>query len=322
MPAPGEAALHDASVVGRADRMHTSTVDRHPPGGRQPSCLARPEPLAGAGLLLLFVGLGCGDPVEPSERADTGPGIVSVGATGDSTGLALSDGTTDDQFVLDVSPSLDLFAGDSSGDQECDSLVATIRDFSLSHPDFEAYAGDFASLGLVRPQLGDDDKPQHNPAYAGPVMITSAESFAQWYRDVPGTNSTHAIDLPLEEIDGEFSFDSTMFFPVDGQGLGNEGNPNNFHFTTEVHTSFTYQGGEVFTFRGDDDLWLFVDGRLALDLGGLHPALEGTVDMDTLGLELGETYPMDIFHAERHTTASNFRIVTTIECFVSPPPPA
>ena len=35
----------------------------------------------------------------------------------------------------------------------------------------------------------------------------------------------------------------------------------------------------------------------------------------------GQTYPMDIFHAERHTNESNFRIVTTIECFITPPPP-
>ena len=74
----------------------------------------------------------------------------------------------------------------------------------------------------------------------------------------------------------------------------------------------------MFTFRGDDDLWLFVNGQLALDLGGLHPALEGSVVMDSLGLVPGETYPMDIFHAERRTNASNFRIVTNIECFTDP----
>ncbi|MBC8071568.1 MAG: hypothetical protein IAG13_24795 [Deltaproteobacteria bacterium] len=45
-------------------------------------------------------------------------------------------------------------------------------------------------------------------------------------------------------------------------------------------------------------------------------------EMDTLGLTVGETYAMDIFHAERHTNESNFRIETTIECFVTPPPPA
>ena len=35
-----------------------------------------------------------------------------------------------------------------------------------------------------------------------------------------------------------------------------------------------------------------------------------------LGITRGNTYRMDIFHAERHTTASNFRVETTIECFI------
>ena len=88
-------------------------------------------------------------------------------------------------------------------------------------------------------------------------------------------------------------------------------------FTTEAHTAFTYVGGEVFTFRGDDDLWVFVNGKLAVDLGGLHQQQEETIDFDAnrtrLGIEVGQTYPMDIFHAERHTSESNFRIQTTID---------
>jgi fibro-slime domain-containing protein len=103
-------------------------------------------------------------------------------------------------------------------------------------------------------------------------------------------------------------------------GFGHEGFAHNFHFTTEIHTRFEYQGGETFTFTGDDDLWLFINGRLAIDLGGLHPSLSATVDLDaqaaTLGITPGHEYAMDIFHAERHTDASNFRIETTIECIV------
>jgi fibro-slime domain-containing protein len=147
--------------------------------------------------------------------------------------------------------------------------------------------------------------------------------------DTPGVNMRFEIPLPLTEATpGHFVYDNSEFFPIDGMGFGNyQAYNHNYHFTTEIRTKFTYKGGEVFTFRGDDDVWIFVNGVLAVDLGGLHGPLEGRIDMNQFaganGLVAGETYSMDIFQAERHTTGSNFRIETTIECIqmVEPPPP-
>lgn len=206
----------------------------------------------------------------------------------------------------------------------CGQLLATIRDFNASHPDFEEPDGfsDFARPGLVEPLLGADRTPVYAPDGAVDPHTTGAAEFADWYHDVPGVNRSYPYVLDLVEQGGSRVFDSSAFFPLDGTGLGNEGRPHNFHFSTEIHTSFQYRGGEVFNFRGDDDLWLFINGRLALDLGGLHPSLPGSVDMDAqaaaLGLVPGNLYDMDIFHAERHTDASNFRIETTIDCFIVP----
>jgi fibro-slime domain-containing protein len=221
--------------------------------------------------------------------------------------------------------------GNSDGDggmAECGALKAVMRDFQDTHPDFETYAGSGATKGIVEAALGADKTPVYaNPAYAsGARQTTDAASFADWYHDVAGVNERFVIDVPLTETSpGTFVYDSNDnrpagFFPLDGKGFGNQGRSHNYHFTTEIHTRFTYRGGELFKFRGDDDVWVFVNDKLAVDLGGLHVAVEGTIDFDALadqlGIRVGETYEMDIFHAERHTVESNFRIETSIDCFM------
>jgi fibro-slime domain-containing protein len=153
--------------------------------------------------------------------------------------------------------------------------------------------------------------------------IKSAMTFNQWYNTTAGVNQELKGEIPLVETppgSGVSVYDTSAFFPIDGQGFGNTpGQSHNYHFTTEIHVKFTYSRGQKFTFRGDDDLWIFVNGKLALDVGGQHQALIGEIDFDAqaaaLGITAGSSYPMDIFHAERQTTESNFRIETNIKCF-------
>lgn len=159
------------------------------------------------------------------------------------------------------------------------------------------------------------------------ATITSGASFSDWYNTKAGVNEEIEVTLELPETapgSGVRLYDTNAFFPIDGQGFGNTpGQTHNFHFTTEIHVKFTYEAGQKFSFRGDDDLWIFVNGKLALDVGGAHQALSGTIDFDAqaaaLGITVGQEYNMDIFHAERQTTESNFRIETNISCFVPAP---
>ncbi len=258
-----------------------------------------------------------------ASSASAGTGSASATEGGSGVGPASGGGSASPDGTADDGPRFDL-GGQESGTvpppEECETtLVATVRDFSQSHPDFEYVIA--VDPGIVQSMLGGDGK----PVYAGGTSgtTTGQANFDQWYRDVAGVNLSIPIEIALaDQGDGTYVYDDPAFFPIDGQGLGNEGNAHNYHFTLELHTQFTYQGGEVFTFRGDDDLFTFVNGRLGIDLGGVHGPLEGSIDLDAmagaLGIVPGGTYDLDFFFAERHTSESNFRIETTIGCFHPP----
>lgn len=196
-------------------------------------------------------------------------------------------------------------------------LRTTVRDFLDTHPDMELPgSGPYDGRGAVAERLDDEGKPV---LVELPWSITSAESFSQWYRDVEGVNQSTEVDLQLEyssNDDALFEYKNLMFFPIDGQLLGNQGRPHNYHFTLEAVTEFLYVGGEIFSFTGDDDLWVFINERLAIDLGGLHQSLSASVFIDDVadefGMEVGQLYPLSIFFAERHTLSSIFQIETSI----------
>jgi fibro-slime domain-containing protein len=208
------------------------------------------------------------------------------------------------------------------------TLRATIRDFRgwddgtvTKHPDFEYNIG--SQKGIVSEMLGADTKPVY--AAAGATSVTNGPAaFDQWYRDTGGVNERFEISIELTpdpNRPGTYVYDSNVYYPVDNMGFGNQGQQHNYHFTSEAHFTFPYRGGEVFRFVGDDDLWLFVNGHLAIDIGGVHGAETGSVALDsmaaTLGISPGNTYQMDIFHAERHTSESTFHIETTLNCIDS-----
>jgi fibro-slime domain-containing protein len=235
----------------------------------------------------------------------------------------------------------DAAVGPTQGPKVCNALAGVVRDFKGAlaanagvaepggHPDFEVFEGHGPTRGLVGPQLGPDKKPiytaqcevgaQVSTACPFGAMTTTKANFDQWYRSTDRVNIPHLVYLQLApSAGGDGTFDSIAFFPLDGAGWGNSGKAldgttdHNFSFTTEIHTTFKYMGGERFTFKGDDDVWVFINGKLAVDLGGLHRQEAGLVDLDqsatTLGITKGSVYPLDLFHAERHSVDSNFRI--------------
>lgn len=265
-----------------------------------------------------------------SLSADTTTGSGAGGATSGSEVGSTSNSTLSGDPNLTVGAGLGNGGSSGSGDGtgggvNCNGeLPVTIRDFTTSNHDFEP-GSDGDDKNIVTDTLGDDGK----PVYAGgngTLTTHGKASFDQWYRDVNGANINIPKTLQLTMgANGLYTYDNQAFFPIDGEGFGNEGNNHNFHFTDEVHTVFTYKGGEAFTFTGDDDLFAYINKKLVINLGGVHSAETTTVKLDEvaskLGLVKGQKYPLDLFGAERHVTESHYRIDTTIDCFMPPPPP-
>ena len=111
--------------------------------------------------------------------------------------------------------------------------------------------------------------------------VTSADSFDEWFHDLPGVNLSIRDYITLrKQADDTYLFDDAThpeysplggFFPIDGRLYGNEGDTHNHHFTYTIRASFTYDASaaQFLESTADADVWVFVDDQLAIDLDHL-----------------------------------------------------
>lgn len=194
----------------------------------------------------------------------------------------------------------------------------------VGHPDFQnGCCGEVN--GMVQQNLVGG-VPVYNTGSGG--FVQSATSFAQWFANVPGVNTTINSTLTLNNIGGNtYQYSSNSFFPLDGLGYGNQSNGHNYGFT--MHAGWTGTVDSLlgnFAFSGDDDVWVFANGKLFMDIGGVHaPVSKSVTGQDILtaaGANLNDDIQFDLFFAERHTTQSNFTLTTDFIARNDVPEPA
>ena len=162
--------------------------------------------------------------------------------------------------------------------------------------------------------LGDTPAVQGNADNGG---ITSSATFSQWFHDVPGVNMSALLTVVGVKRDegpyaGMYEINIPQFFPIDGALLGNDSNHNRY-FTFEIVAEFVHDVSANYEllFKSDDDVWVFLEGNMVADLGGIKGSPEQWVDLNRIGLEDGQTYRLYFFKAHR-SGQSRFHLVTNI----------
>lgn len=218
----------------------------------------------------------------------------------------------------------------------------TVSGVPLKHPDGSAFQN---CNPISDSAWGTCDCPTGNVCYIWDETNNGTTTYQgvdtclnQW--DSAFYNVVISDTLPFKLIDvttGTYQFICDTFFRLDNKGLGKEwnwmnafknqlgigtGNFNhNYSFTMTMSRTFVMVPGLKFNFAGDDDIWLFLNNQLVMDLGGPHPKDTMVVLVDTVGngsgtpLQINQTYNFDLFYCERHSGNSDIEITTNMLVF-------
>lgn len=238
-------------------------------------------------------------------------------------------GVSDDKNVF-----LSVMYLDQKSD-ECVDLYDGSLNEALSSRQFEwstcGYHNKAIEKGLVDYQLGKDYLPVAKGGKLTPNR--GVKDMKRWFEKVAGKSENYIGNLKLDyQANGaEFSFHQNNFYPLDevefskGDVVNNDSHNHLFTMSFAVPFTVLKSGNEEFDIVADDDTFVFVGDKLAIDMGGIHEAASGKFTVNEAGevyasvageelaytgINLGneESSIVRIFHADRNADESVFKI--------------
>jgi len=173
--------------------------------------------------------------------------------------------------------------------------------------------------GLVHTALGPNGLPVATAVAltraggSGPIRDVNAGNEILWW--TPGRTGNKAVLFEQTRLDpANLNFTSSFF---------TEGATNNNSGFRAVHWNGSFvlgsgQTGSVnMTLRADDDAWVFINGQLAVDNGGVKAINNATTSNGIAGLLEGVN-TIDIFFADRHQTQSGIVFTSNVNIVPAP----
>ncbi len=195
-------------------------------------------------------------------------------------------------------------------DQRQDSCEDQNRQFEWTMCDYWTTG---ALQGVVRDTLGADGLPvptytNSTEAWAanrdvftanvtGHNPVQPSDNFYRWFHET-SVSKQYDREITFKRIgNNSYTYGGQNIYPLDNIDFSKDDPASqsaqhsedrmrhNFHFTAHlsVPIKVAADGTEIFEFSGDDDVWVFLNGKLVLDIGGLHEALQGNFKINTDG---------------------------------------
>lgn len=200
-----------------------------------------------------------------------------------------------------------------------DTVTLSAQYFTLSPADPDTHLNiDGPFYSVAKPTLGPNGMPLYNPSYGGQTFndTNSVGELTYWMAGGAFGNAnltatgTGTITVP---------YDNASLFPPNGTGAGNANGFQTAIFSGLINVPTA--GPVDFSVGADDEAFVYLDGTIACNLGGIHAAYTGGCSSMSVG---AGTHTLQIFYADLHTTQAelNFSITTPGVTGVTPEPPS